>query len=409
LSQRRRRKKPDRLYWRSGRAYADFRDFADVGGRQEALIPEGQSRATQDTDVASILLAARLAELQELRLLRQTTGLRRIENLSSYVERHLIQKAENEDVTDRTIETNEKHLTAALEFFGDVPLTIIRPSDVKRWMSWLKKTRQGRNGPVVAGGTLRHYINSLSNLYRAAQEDEVVSPGYNPVAAIAKKPKSAEEEPVWYEVDEAALILEAARGFKPVRSDLAYGFAYPLIATYLLSGGRRSEVLGLEVEDVSFDRQTVTFRTNEWRRLKTPKSNRVIPLWPQLAEILGVYLTAQPPAQLLFPAFVAGRERMVTELRKMLGGVAARLNWTGPPIRAQAFRNTYCAARLQTLDRGQPVSLFTVSRELGHTSTKLVERVYSHLGQIRHRADVVEYRADDFADALGERLTALRV
>jgi hypothetical protein len=46
---------------------------------------------------------------------------------------------------------------------------------------------------------------------------------------------------------------------------------------------------------------------------------------------------------------------------------------------------------------------------LGHTSTKLVERVYSHLGQIRHRADVVEYRADDFADALGERLTALRV
>jgi hypothetical protein len=30
---------------------------------------------------------------------------------------------------------------------------------------------------------------------------------------------------------------------------------------------RRAEVLGLEVDDVSFDRKTVTFRENAWRRL----------------------------------------------------------------------------------------------------------------------------------------------
>ena len=32
---------------------------------------------------------------------------------------------------------------------------------------------------------------------------------------------------------------------------------YPIIATFLLTGGRKSEVLGLDVEDVSFDRALV--------------------------------------------------------------------------------------------------------------------------------------------------------
>ena len=38
----------------------------------------------------------------------------------------------------------------------------------------------------------------------------------------------------------------------------------------------------------------------------------------------------------------------------------------------------------------------------------MVEAVYSHLGQVRHRADVVEYRVEPFAGILGERLAALR-
>ena len=34
----------------------------------------------------------------------------------------------------------------------------------------------------------------------------------------------------------------------------------------------------------------------------------------------------------------------------------------------------------------------TVRREMGHGSTAMVERVYGHLGQFRHRGKVVEYR-----------------
>ena len=56
-----------RVYIRGSRYYGDFRDFDDVGGRQEALIPSGETRATTDADEATQLVAARLKELKEFR------------------------------------------------------------------------------------------------------------------------------------------------------------------------------------------------------------------------------------------------------------------------------------------------------------------------------------------------------
>jgi hypothetical protein len=38
----------------------------------------------------------------------------------------------------------------------------------------------------------------------------------------------------------------------------------------------------------------------------------------------------------------------------------------------------------------------------------MVEKVYSHLNALRHRSDVVEYRVEQHAAKLGDRLTALR-
>ncbi len=37
----------------------------------------------------------------------------------------------------------------------------------------------------------------------------------------------------------------------------------------------------------------------------------------------------------------------------------------------------------------------------------MVRRVYSHLGQVRHRADVVEYRVEQHFEQLGEQLPRL--
>lgn len=49
-----------------------------------------------------------------------------------------------------------------------------------------------------------------------------------------------------------------------------------------------------------------------------------------------------------------------------------------------------------------------MATELGQQSTQMVDRVYSHLGEIRQRSEAVEYRVENFQEELGERLVAVR-
>ena len=71
--------------------------------------------------------------------------------------------------------------------------------------------------------------------------------------------------------------------------------------------------------------------------------------------------------------------------------VALRAALTPKSVRTKAFRHTFCAMRLQTLDNGQPIALYTVQKEMGHGSDLLVRQVYGHLGKIRVRLENVEY------------------
>lgn len=149
-----------------------------------------------------------------------------------------------------------------------------------------------------------------------------------------------------------------------------------------------------------------------------------MPLWPQLDEVLRGYLFAGGDARegLLFPGNTASG--LLGDIRKVLDQLAARagflrpvldpatgrqkktragqFEWTGQHIRAHMLRHTYCAARLQTLDRGQPVSEYTVAKELGHGGPDLVRCIYGHLGAVRHRAEVVEYRMEQHRSILGD-------
>jgi integrase len=263
---------------------------------------------------------------------------------------------------------------------------------------------------VLNAGTIRHHLNVLSNLYDRAQTEDRVDLGYNPVARMTDKPEGDPAEGHWLEVHEAALFLESARTYVPKRPEFALPCAYQLIATFLLTGGRESEVYGLEVPDINFDRKTVTFRPNQWRRLKTRGSHRVVPLWPQLETILRDYIKQSGrKSGLLFPSARLEDPGMITDVRKVLDAVAARTErWKAGEIRTKSFRHTYTAARLQTLDNGAPVALFTVSRELGHSGTDMVEKVYGHLGDVKHRSEVVEFRATQHKAKLRDHLKLLK-
>jgi integrase len=391
------------------RYYADLRS---LGGKQIALkaSDDPQARATSDREVAEKLLADRINELiaQRNQTDRFDSGVdkRDVPRLKAFAASHLVAKAKAGKVAENWLERTEARLRLAVEFFGsDRALATIEVPDVQAWLDWLQERPGRRGNQVLSGGALRHYVNAMSNLYRRAQAERVVPPGYNPVAAMLEKPTAKREEAHWLEVHEAALLLESARTYqptnpwtpqngKPAERDPTIPFMYALIATFMLTGGRKAEVLGLEVADINFARNTVTFRPHDHRRLKTVTSHRTIPLQPQLKDILRAHIREMGiVGGLLFPSPLQDGA-MIVELRKQLDGVAERAGWKAGEIRTKAFRHTYCAARLQTLDGGAPISPFTVAREMGHGGMALVNRVYGHLGTVRHRSEHVEYRPE---------------
>jgi len=207
--------------------------------------------------------------------------------------------------------------------------------------------------------------------------------GYNPVGGLYRKPRATKTRrrvDEFFELDEAARCLDAA-----IRLN-----QHPeLVAAFLLTGGRRSEVFGLLVGDIDFDHRLVRIQPNAHRGLKRSWSERVVPLWPQLEEILRPYVAAldRGPDALLFPGLSGG---MFTDLRKPLGVIADDLRIEVP--RLTKFRHTYATARLQTTDNGKQISLWTVAKELGHKTVARVEDTYGHPSHYRPRGEVVEYR-----------------
>jgi integrase len=394
------------------RFWADFRDYAEVGGGREPLVAPGTTVATSDPDVAAALVARRLEELERRRRNGALLGLVHETTLGDYLPYHLDQLAAT--VTPEWADQARRHLEHARDFFGaDRAPETIRVAEVQRWLAELARTPNGRGG-TLANGTRRQYLNSLSKFYRRLASEGLVPPGYNPAAALIDKPSGVAAEARWFEVDEAALLLEAARLYRPERSDALGGpRAYAVVAGYLLTGCREMELLGLERGDVNLERGVITVRPNRWRRIKNTQSRRTIRIWPQLNEVLRAYLDSEhaPTGSLFFPSArprAGAREQLITDLRKTLDSIGALVGYAPGEIRTRMFRHTFCAARLQTLDGGAPVAPYTVGRELGHGGLAMVARVYGHLGIVRHRSEVVEYRVEQHAGALGPRLARLR-
>lgn len=403
---RKRSKAVGRVYQReNGRYYADLRSYVDVldgrTGKHVALVAPGEKLATKDREVAGKLAAQLVEDLEARRRGVVLVGRGRDATLGQFAGRYLVLKKGDGKVSDELLTWYERQvLPRAVKFFGaGRPLQAIDVQAVRAWIDWLYAQKSPRNrNQAPSAQTVRHHLNALSNMYGYAQQEGVVAPGYNPVKLLMVKPRGESRPARWLEVTEAARFLAAAQGEE----------LYPVFATLLLTGGRKSEVLGLELEDVDFERRVVRFRPNAWRGLKTRTSTRTVPLWPQLEAILRPHVmrrraeVGSGAGWLLFPTFsmeeATGTRRkdttteaMITDMRCALARVAKAAKLDDDRMHLHAFRHTYCAARLQTLDGGKPVSTYTVACELGHGSEAMVRQVYGHLGDVRHRAEVVEY------------------
>lgn len=392
------------------RYWGDFREYASQGGKREPLVAPGESMATADPIVAQTLFAKRLEELATARENdTKAEPIRKKPGIADVVKEHISACEREKGTTPRWVESTGVFLGRAVTYFGaERRLGAITPEHVVDWIECLRQVKTNRGRPM-AEASVRHHLCALSKLYRRAARRRYVTPGYNPVRLLesGERPKLPRSETRCLEVPEAALLLEMARTYPVKKHEPEMALAYPIIAAFLLTGGRAKEVLGLRLQDVSTGRNTVTFRPNEFHeggRLKTDGSQRTVPLWPQLKAALAPLLDqrAIEGGRLLFRSpHIADREASLTDLRDLLDRVAVRAGWKAGEIRTRMFRVTYATARLQTLDRGAPVSPWTVEKELGHGSREMLEEVYGRVQSVRHRSEAVEYRVEQHFDWKG--------
>jgi len=400
----------NRLYTRNGRYYADLRD---LGGGREAMIPPHQTYATKDEAVAIDLLAARLRDLIVPERERHFRGVTRQVTVGVFVrewlddKRALAGRGGEGFTSPRTLRRYEQAIQPMFtrEVDGTVPLdedTLIASvslTDVRRVIRLLRSAVGGG----YSAASLHQLIQAMQLVFDAAADEGVVPSGHNPWRQLrrADRPRLPRQSRTdFLETYEVRALLDAADELAPRIHRVPLEV---LLRTYAYTGGREKEVLGLCVEDVDFRRDTVRFVSNRFRPIKTA-DERTVPLWPELKRVLQPYVASlHRISGLLFPGYAprTGAEQMLTKLHKPLVAIrtqaATRLGepygpvLAGKALNSRVLRVSYCSARLQTLDGGRPVAIWTVIQEMGHSSKRMVETVYGRVGNARHRGDVVEY------------------
>ena len=226
--------------------YLDARCYSRVGGRFEALKDEGTQLATTDHDVAVRLAAKRLEELRLLQAGHHVPGVSVRFSLKEGVKAHLARQQQTGDVSLAWLDQAARHPARAIAFFGkDCDPAAISADDVSSWNLQLAKTPNGRmrNGKpaMPSPQSRRHHLNSLSMVHGFLNEKRGITAGLNPVKALKKKPKLKKREPRFLQVSEAGLLIYAA-GFPECRCEGGILFVRELVATYLYTGMRESEL-----------------------------------------------------------------------------------------------------------------------------------------------------------------------
>jgi integrase len=348
------------------------------------------------------LCASRLEELIAFRSAHPEGYLEEKDEITAFAEHHLERLAKRKKrgrtLTKKVLEEHKAHLLHAGSFLasrGRRLLCEITVADIRAWLEVLEtchpeplRQRHGGRSGHPAESTRQKYLASLSGMLRRASREDLIRE--NPVDRLDpdERPSPGPSSTPFFEISNAALLLELARRRATNRRTTQN---YVRIALHLLTGGRGSEVEGLETADLDFLDGYVWFRPNATRRNvnKSLGTARRVPMWPQLRAILTEYLAS--PHVPSGPRLLDGGS-----CRSWMDRLARDLGWPSELVRLRVFRVTYASARVQTLDRGAPVSIWTVQQEMGHGSLEMLKDVYVRVGTIRRRGEDVAYPWEDF-------------
>ena len=261
-----------------------------------------------------------------------------------------------------TEKTQRTYLSAYKEFVritGDIPLHSVGIREIEYFLG-VKRTE-------ASEWTARKYYTSLRTAFEKAVQWEFITE--NPFSKV-KKPKVPELSPVYLTEKEFTLLLSAIKE-KDFRE---------LCITGAGTGMRLGELLSLKWQEVDFDRKVIFVRNSDTFKTKSRK-NRVVPMNDELFRVLmerkkGVRFECDT---VFYDNFGKGlRENTVSQKFKR----AVRCAGLNDKLHFHSLRHSFASALVSS-----GVSLFIVSKFLGHSSSKTTE-VYSHLSPLQFHREV---------------------
>jgi len=333
--------------------------------------------------------AARMAEERELR----GVGDPHRHSVAIYLQRWLAHLRERGDHAPTTLAGYERHAAIAAHHIGHIPLAKLGTQDLDRLYATLRRRgsrprADGKPAPALSPQSVLHVHRLLHTALGQARKWRLIA--YNP-ASDAKAP---------------TVPFEQARGFTAVEIERLLEIARPdpgttaILALLLITGLRRSELLGLALDAIDLEAGTVSVRRtvtevrgkavlreipkskSAWRTLSIPLEVVAL-LRAQKAKVLelalqwGAEYSREP--MFLFPglAGVPMRPMAVTERLRQL---CRRARITG----VQPVHGWRHATASLLIAGGTDVK--TTQARLGHSTPTITLRLYTDVVDERDRA-----------------------
>lgn len=243
--------------------------------------------------------------------------------------------------------------------------------------------------PELASATIREIKSAiLAQAFKKAQGMGLIK--LNPVQFV-ETPKVKQNHSRPLTNDEITKLINVSKCHR-------LGITIPLL---LLSGMRRSEMLGLTWDDIDFIKKEITInkgfvstrsKGNILKETKTESSNRIVAIPTQLIDLLKSYRKNNPDRIYLIGQSKADKRVEPNNFSRLFRKWCKQAGIEN--ISPHSLRHTFC-----TLCQENSIDTFTIMQQVGHTDSRMLERVYVH-----KRSNELQQRA---ADTLGEKLGGL--
>lgn len=260
----------------------------------------------------------------------------------------------------------------AKSFFGIKDVREIRKVDIYDFHEYLQK-RKKENGDPLSSKSVKNFLDVFKTFLRWCLDLELIDkvPAFPQIEVQGKKV-------AWITQDDQIRILESI----PEEHR-------PLIIFLMLHGCRPGEARALRCKDVSARDKSITitstFSNGVYREKRKGRrsSSVTIPIHPEIYEFLRERVQNNLPEAYVFSNPKTGRYYSETYLKEIWQDARSKAGFSDELKLYGASRHSF-----GSILANSGVSIYKVSKLMGHSSVKVTEKYYLHSGVEDLRQDI---------------------